>query len=127
MSTEDISTRKSRLSKTKRLLLEQLLQDQVTDTEARTIPRRSIRDFAPLSFAQRRLWFISQLHPADCTYNIPAALRLKGRLDVPALERALNEIIRRHESLRTTFGIVNGDVSQKIAPHSHLSLLVEDL
>lgn len=125
MSTEDISTRRSRLSETQRLLLDHLLEDQTT--EAKIILRRSRRDFAPLSFAQRRLWFISQLHPAGCAYNIPFALRLKGHLDVPALERALNEIIRRHESLRTTFGVVNGDVSQKIAPHSHLSLLVEDL
>jgi amino acid adenylation domain-containing protein/non-ribosomal peptide synthase protein (TIGR01720 family) len=127
MSAEDISTRKSRLSETKRLLLEQLLQEQAADAEAQTIPRRSRRDCAPLSFAQRRLWFISQLHPAGCAYNIPSALRLKGRLDVPALELALNEIIRRHESLRTTFAVVNGDVTQKIAPPSRLSLPVEDL
>jgi amino acid adenylation domain-containing protein/non-ribosomal peptide synthase protein (TIGR01720 family) len=124
MSTEDVSTRKSRLSKTKRLLLEQLLEDQAAD--AQTIPRRPRRDCAPLSFAQRRLWFISQLHPAGCAYNIPSALRLKGRLDVSALELALNEIIRRHESLRTTFAVVNGDISQKVAPPSRLSLPVED-
>ena len=127
MFTEDVSSRKSHLSKTKRLLLEKLLEDQATDTRALTIPHRSQRDFAPLSFAQRRLWFISQLHPAGSAYNIPSALHLKGCLDVPALELALNEIIRRHESLRTTFAIVNGDVSQKIALSSHLSLLVEDL
>ena len=127
MSTEDISSRKSRLSPTKRLLLEKLLADQATDGEAQTIPRRSHRDFAPLSFAQRRLWFINQLHPAGSVYNIPVALRLKGCLDVLALELALNEIIRRHESLRTTFVVVNGDVSQRIAPLSRLSLLVEDL
>jgi amino acid adenylation domain-containing protein/non-ribosomal peptide synthase protein (TIGR01720 family) len=126
MSTEDISTRKSRLSKTKRLLLEQLLQEQSADTEAQIIPRRPRRDSTPLSFAQRRLWFISQLHPAGCAYNIPSALRLKGSLDVPALELALNEIIRRHESLRTTFAVVNGDVIQKIATPSRLSLPVED-
>jgi len=126
MSIEDIATRKSGLSKTKRLLLEQFLQDQATDTEAQTIPRRARQDSAPLSFAQHRLWFISQLHPADCTYNIPSALRLKGCLEVPALELALNEIIRRHESLRTTFDVVNGSVSQKIAPPSRCSLLVED-
>ena len=127
MSTEDIPIRKSGLSKTKRLLLEQLLQDQVIDTGAQTIPRRVQQDSAPLSFAQHRLWFISQLHPADCTYNIPSALRLKGRLDVPALELALNEIIRRHESLRTTFDVVNGNVSQKIALPSRRSLQIEDL
>ena len=122
MSAEDISTRKSRLSETKRLLLEQLLQEQAADAEAEPIPHRSRRDSAPLSFEQRRLWFISQLHPAGYAYNIPSALRLKGRLDVPALERALSVIIRRHESVRTTFAVVNGDVSQKIAPPSQLSL-----
>lgn len=127
MVPDDIATRKSRLSETKRLLLEKLLEDQATDTELQTVPRRSLRDSAPLSFAQRRLWFINQLHPAGCAYNIPFALRLRGCLDVPALELALNEIIRRHESLRTTFAVVNGDVSQRIAPVSRLSLLVEDL
>src|SRR5690349_15502366 len=120
MFTEDISTRKSHLSKTKQLLLEKLLEDQSADTEAKTVPRRSQRDSAPLSFAQRRLWFVSQLHPAGCAYNIPFALRLKGCLDLPALELALNEIIRRHDSLRTSFAVVNGDASQKIAPLSRL-------
>ena len=127
MSTEDIYTRKSQLSKTKRLLFEKLLENDTTDTEAQTIPRRRQRDSAPLSFAQRRLWFISQLQPASCTYNISSALRLKGQLDVPALELALNEMIGRHESLRTTFAVVNGEVSQRIAPLLRLSLFVEDL
>src|SRR5690242_2349821 len=127
MSTEDISRRKSQLSETKRVLLERLLEDQATGAETRTIPRRSQQESAPLSFAQRRLWFISQLQPAGCVYNIPSALRLKGRLDVQALELALNEIIRRHESLRTTFAVVNGDVSQEIAPFSPFSLAVEAL
>src|SRR5215467_2993229 len=116
----------SQLSKTMRILLDKLLEDQATDLKAQTIPRRPRRDCAPLSFAQRRLWFISQLHPAGCAYNIPSALRLKGRLDVSALELALNEIIRRHESLRTTFAVVNSDISQKVAPPSRLSLSVED-
>jgi hypothetical protein len=108
VSTNDIATRKSRLSETKRLLLEKLLQDRATgETEAHTIPHRLQQDSAPLSFAQRRLWFISQLHPANCAYNIPSALRLKGYMDVPALERDLNEIIRRHDSLRTTFAVVH--------------------
>lgn len=127
MSTEDISTRKTHLSTTKRLLLEKLLEGGATDTEAQSIPRRSRRDFAPLSFAQRRLWFINQLHPASCVYNIPFALHLNGRLDVPALELSLNEIVRRHESLRTRFVVVNGEISQKIALLSRLSLQVEDL
>src|SRR6202035_852693 len=57
----------------------------------------------PLSFAQERLWFLDQLAPGGWAYNIPAALRLRGRLDIQAMERALVEIVRRHEALRTVF------------------------
>ena len=58
----------------------------------------------PLSFAQQRLWFIEQLRPGQSTYNVPAALRLRGALDAGALERALTALVARHEALRTTFG-----------------------
>src|SRR5262249_26697993 len=54
----------------------------------------------PLSFAQQRLWFLDQWQPASPLYNVPAAVRLAGPLDVPALERSLREIVRRHEVLR---------------------------
>jgi amino acid adenylation domain-containing protein len=57
----------------------------------------------PLSFAQQRLWFIDRLEPGIAAYNIPNAIRLQGDLDVPALSRAMGEIVRRHESLRTRF------------------------
>ena len=57
----------------------------------------------PLSFAQQRLWFLDQLAPGNTSYNIPTAMRLSGRLDVDALEKSLQEIVRRHESLRTVF------------------------
>src|SRR5262249_8288009 len=55
----------------------------------------------PLSFAQQRLWFIDQMDSGNVAYNIPSAVRLEGRLDLEALERAINEIVRRHEVLRT--------------------------
>ncbi|HET7232709.1 MAG TPA: non-ribosomal peptide synthase/polyketide synthase [Longimicrobium sp.] len=81
----------------------------------------------PLSFAQERLWFIDRLEPGSATYNVPGAWRLAGALDERALERALGEIVRRHETLRTTFGEVDGSPVQVIAPFVAFSLPVEDL
>jgi amino acid adenylation domain-containing protein len=80
----------------------------------------------PLSFAQERLWFIDRLEPGSTTYNIPAALRLAGALDEAALERALGEIVRRHEALRTVLGEVDGSPVQVIAPFGGFTLPVED-
>jgi amino acid adenylation domain-containing protein len=81
----------------------------------------------PLSFAQQRLWFIEQLHPNSESYNIPIALRLCGLLNVAALEFSLNEIIRRHEALRTSFATIEGKPVQVIASTLNLKLQVVDL
>jgi amino acid adenylation domain-containing protein len=73
------------------------------------------RDGAPpLSFAQQRLWLIDRMDPGSAAYNLPAALRLRGRLDVRALARSLAEVVRRHESLRTVFGEAAGEPVQVI-------------
>jgi amino acid adenylation domain-containing protein len=69
----------------------------------------------PASFAQQRLWFIDRLVPGNTFYNVPTALRLTGALNLGALEKTFNEIIRRHEVLRTTFGMVEGELVQVIA------------
>ncbi|MCP3144885.1 non-ribosomal peptide synthetase [Pyxidicoccus xibeiensis] len=82
---------------------------------------------AELSFAQLRLWLVDQFHPGTALYNIPAALRLKGLLDVAALERAFSELVRRHQSLRTTFRALEGRPIQAIHPASDTSLEVTDL
>ncbi|MBW8875034.1 MAG: amino acid adenylation domain-containing protein, partial [Acidobacteria bacterium] len=63
---------------------------------------------APLSFAQERLWFLQQLAPESTAYNLLLAVRLEGRLDVPALAAGLREVVRRHETLRTTFEMIGG-------------------
>ncbi|MFO0758291.1 MAG: non-ribosomal peptide synthase/polyketide synthase [Byssovorax sp.] len=76
----------------------------------------------PLSFAQERLWFLDQLSPGDAAYVIPLALRLEGPLEIELLGRALSEIVRRHEALRTTFALVDGQPSQRIAPPAPVSL-----
>ncbi|HVG19449.1 MAG TPA: amino acid adenylation domain-containing protein, partial [Blastocatellia bacterium] len=82
---------------------------------------------APLSFAQRRLWFIHQLDPGSPAYNISSALRLTGRLDVEALEQSFGDVIGRHESLRTTFAVVNQEPVQVIAPEQNFRLSVRSL
>ncbi|HEY7767999.1 amino acid adenylation domain-containing protein, partial [Longimicrobium sp.] len=81
----------------------------------------------PLSFAQERLWFMDQLEPGSAAYNVPVAVRLGGALDVAALERALGEIVRRHEALRTVFAEVDGAPVQVVAPAGGFALPVEDL
>jgi len=81
----------------------------------------------PLSFAQEGLWFVDQLAGTGTLYSIPVARRLGGALDAEALERALGEIVRRHEALRTVFREVDGALEQVIAPFSGFALPVEDL
>jgi hypothetical protein len=81
----------------------------------------------PLSFAQARLWLLAQLEPDSPAYNIPAAFRLIGLLNVTALSQSLSEIVRRHEVLRTTFPSVDGQPKQVISLHTALTLPVIDL
>ncbi|HEX6095656.1 MAG TPA: amino acid adenylation domain-containing protein [Thermoanaerobaculia bacterium] len=68
----------------------------------------------PLSFAQERLWFIQQLDPESAAYNVPAAVSIRGELDVDLLERAYNAVIARHETLRTVFPVRDGVAGQRI-------------
>jgi amino acid adenylation domain-containing protein len=80
-----------------------------------------------LSYSQQRLWFIHQLEPEDVFYNVSSGLRLRGDLNVAALEASLCELVRRHEVLRTSFSDIDGRPVQVISPASGLSLPVEDL
>ena len=80
----------------------------------------------PLSFAQQRLWFLEQLEPGNPAFNIPVALRLRGVLNVTALEESLNEIVKRHEILRTSFNSLSGKPFQAIAPSLRLTIPVLD-
>ncbi|HYY41837.1 MAG TPA: condensation domain-containing protein, partial [Pyrinomonadaceae bacterium] len=93
------------------------------------IPRRSPAEaqLCPPSIDQERLWFIDQLQPASAAYNIYTASRIVGKLDVPLLERVVNELIKRHEALRTTFTDVDGQPMQRIAPALEISLAPVDL
>src|SRR5829696_3751552 len=87
-------------------LLALLLEDEgITVPRNDVIARRREGEAVPLSFTQQRLWFLNQLEPDSTFYNIPIAIRLKGSLDVQSLDRALSELVRRHESLRTRFAV----------------------
>ena len=110
----DITTRIESLSPAKRKLLEQSLS-------------RNGRKTYPLSFAQQRLWLIDQLGSGSIAYNLPRVLRLQGSLNKVALRRTLNEIVRRHEALRTTFIELNGKPMQLVAAKLELPLVEIDL
>jgi amino acid adenylation domain-containing protein len=81
----------------------------------------------PLSFAQQRLWFIDQLEPGNTAYNITGAVRLEGELNTQALESVINEIVRRHETLRTRFEVEADEPAQVIDEWEPRRLEVEDL
>ncbi|NEP88105.1 MAG: amino acid adenylation domain-containing protein [Okeania sp. SIO2C2] len=81
----------------------------------------------PLSYAQQRLWFIEKMALSSNTYNLPLTLHLVGKLDYLALEKSLNQIIARHETLRTTFSEINGTPAQIIKPSFELQLPIIDL
>jgi syringomycin synthetase protein SyrE len=81
----------------------------------------------PLSFAQQRLWFLHEIDPSSAAYNMPLAFRLSGQLKVEALQWALDEIVRRHEVLRTTFDVLDENPVQLIAAAGELALVITDL
>jgi amino acid adenylation domain-containing protein len=81
----------------------------------------------PLSFSQQRLWFLANLSPDSSAYNIPAVFRLTGHLDVDALEQSFNEVVKRHEILRTRFEMEDEQSVQIIVPEVPLNIEVRDL
>ncbi|HKQ76261.1 MAG TPA: amino acid adenylation domain-containing protein, partial [Blastocatellia bacterium] len=125
---KESAERIERLSPQKRALFRLLLDEKRRKGAAQISPSpRSGVDSYPLSFAQQKLWFLNLLEPGDVSYNLPFSIRLKGRLDIPALELSFNEIARRHESLRTSFISINGRPVQVIAPAQTLKIEVLDI
>ena len=110
----------SALSPAKQALLERRLKG--LSSGGCEIPVRTQRDAAPLSSAQRQMWVIDQITPGNPAYNLPNGYRLRGPLDVAALEASFNEVIKRHEALRTTFAVQDGEPSQRIHPELRLSI-----
>ncbi len=101
--------------------------DSVADPAVAPIPALPRNGPMPLSFAQQRLWFLDQFESGSALYNMPATLRLRGRLDVAALSRAFNDIVARHEALRTTFALVDETAHQVLAPHLAIAPVLVDL
>ena len=81
----------------------------------------------PLSFVQQRLWFLDQMDPLQANYNVPWTVRLRGPLDIQVLEACLNEIVRRHEALRTRFGVVDSEPAQIIEPWTQFALEISEV
>src|SRR5690349_3196929 len=100
----------------KRVLLASLLRKKAQQPKA-----------YPLSFAQERLWFFDQLVRGTSLYNLPAAVRLTGELNIPVLEKTINEIRRRHKSLTTIFPTIDGQPVQVVNPAQPISLPILDL
>jgi amino acid adenylation domain-containing protein len=115
-NNDDLALRQAQLSEAKRMLLQERLRGKKRGAPpAQRIPRRADQGPPPLSFSQQRLWFIDQLMPGNPSFNIPSVLRLEGALNIAALQHGLDEIVRRHEILRTTFTVIDGQPIQVIA------------
>ncbi len=103
---------------------------RITDAGQSSIPKLGQADRTqplPLSFAQQRLWVIDQIDGGSAQYNLPVALRLTGRLNLDALQRALDGIVERHEVLRTTFADAAGTPVQKVHPSGAVNIAHIDL
>ncbi len=123
---EELSSRIAQLSPAKRALLELRLK-QGSTREAQPIRPRTNYSSAEVSFAQQRLWFLDQIEENRALYNVPRAMRLSGALDIPALQRTLNELVSRHEPFRTYFASVDGTLRQIINEKAELTLAHIDL
>src|SRR5262245_56733248 len=126
----DIRQQIADLSPERRRLLEALVQQDAAPEPIASlhIPHQANATTAPLSFAQQRMWVLTQFEPDNPLYTMPIAMRLTGALDVLALEASLDALVQRHAILRTTFTTGDdGQPRQAIAPALHLPLPLVDL
>ncbi len=131
MSDTDYGKRAAELTSDERLALFEQLQKQKKESTDKTIqvipPQNRDKKIFPLSFAQQRLWFLEQYEPDTSMYNIPEALIVTGPLNRDVLQKTLNAIIARHETLRTTFVAIDGLPMQVIADFTPIELPYIDL
>jgi amino acid adenylation domain-containing protein len=101
--------------------------DQSVGSTVGEIPVVARDQNIPLSFAQQRLWFLDQIEPNSCSYNIPEAVRLEGKLNLQSLQQALDAIVIQHEVIRTNYLTVDGNPIQVINPPAPVKLEIVDL
>ncbi|MEV4396425.1 amino acid adenylation domain-containing protein [Nonomuraea sp. NPDC049607] len=121
------SQRDERIAALPEHLRDQMLRRLSGRSAADPIPRTDTTGPVPLSPAQERLWFMYELDPDAVDYLVPLAVRLRGDLDVPALRTALTRVVARHETLRTTFGSLDGRGTQRVMPAAEVPLPLTDL
>src|SRR4051812_22116437 len=116
-------------SEAKRILLERYLRGDAVQTlnTVREIPHRDPGGPQQLAFAQERLWFLDQLTPGSPVFNVPMAVRLSRPIDLDALQLSVNEIVRRHEILRTNFVTINGEPRALISAQAEIDIQVIEL
>ncbi|HEY4054832.1 MAG TPA: condensation domain-containing protein, partial [Terriglobales bacterium] len=124
MASSDLEKQLANLSPAKKALLERKRRESGAIPVLRRIEHR---EGIPLSFAQQRFWLIHQLDPKSYLYNVPRVVRLNGKLDRAALEASLNDIIRRHEALRTSFRTESGQPVQVVAPELRIELPISEV
>jgi amino acid adenylation domain-containing protein len=121
---DDLTRRLATLSPAKRALLE---RGRSGPNGAAKLTKRTSGKTPRASFAQERLWFVHQLEPQSSAYNVPRAIRIRGNLDLKALHRSLNQIVARHDTLRTRFALIDGSLRQIISEEVNIELPLIDL
>jgi amino acid adenylation domain-containing protein len=123
-----IAVTSKRIAEKKFSLLKEMLQSEgIENSQDHLILKCRRGDDLPLSFSERRLWFLHQLHPNSSAYHIPIALRLCGNLDIPILQQTFQELLNRHEILRTNFPTINGQPQRQIHQSTQFNLPLVDL
>jgi amino acid adenylation domain-containing protein len=125
---KDLTERIAALSPEQRALFAARLKERGLSTpRPQIIPRRKQHNYSRLSFDQERIWIVDQLEPGNPAYNIFSVSYLHGHLDTSLMERAFNEVVRRHEVLRTTFTAIDGEPRQVITPSLFIPVELIDL
>lgn len=130
MSEKDIQEKIARLSPEKRELLLKKLQQSNQGKPVKTlknITKNHNKGFVELSYAQQRLWFLNELEGPNAAYNMPALFRVKGNIDVRALRLSIEDIVKRHEMMRTVFTEIEGIAYQKVISPFEYPIVIDDI